>query len=157
MSYLLRHASGTSHYLVYPRLLSGLVCPDSFIGALSAHNQRSISEVIARDPKCPMVCCLLTVPSTASLMNSQDRRPLTIRDLVAPPPPTDLTQVPVTQADEIELCTGSSAKIDQLLHLLNLIPHDSKSLVFSQFTSFLDKVIIFYDPPHVCIDTPTDW
>ncbi|KAG8213634.1 snf2 family protein [Butyriboletus roseoflavus] len=83
-----------------------------------------ISEVIARDPKCPM-----------------DRRPLTMQALVAPPPPTDLTQAPVEQdTNQSDLCTGSSAKIDQLIHLLKLIPNDSKSLVFSQFTSFLDKI-----------------
>ena len=35
---------------------------------------------------------------------------------------------------------GSSAKIDQLVQLLNLTPPTEKSLVFSQFTSFLDKV-----------------
>ncbi|KAF8135787.1 SNF2 family N-terminal domain-containing protein [Boletus edulis] len=83
-----------------------------------------ISEVIARDPKCPM-----------------DRRPLTMQDLVVPPPPTDLTQALTKQGiDESDLCIGSSAKIDQLIHLLKLIPHDAKSLVFSQFTSFLDKI-----------------
>lgn len=36
---------------------------------------------------------------------------------------------------------GSSAKIDQLVHLLQLTPGEEKSLVFSQFTSFLNKVI----------------
>jgi SWI/SNF-related matrix-associated actin-dependent regulator of chromatin subfamily A3 len=35
---------------------------------------------------------------------------------------------------------GASAKIDQLVHLLTLTPAKEKSLVFSQFTSFLDKV-----------------
>lgn len=39
-----------------------------------------------------------------------------------------------------ELRTGSSAKIDQLVTLLRLTPDSDKSLVFSQFTSFLDKV-----------------
>ncbi|KIJ68013.1 hypothetical protein HYDPIDRAFT_107592 [Hydnomerulius pinastri MD-312] len=85
-----------------------------------------ISEVIARDPKCPM-----------------DRRPIGGGDLVEPPPPTELTQAPVRQEedkDQSELRTGSSAKVDQLIHLLKLIPSDSKSLVFSQFTSFLDKI-----------------
>ncbi|KAG2342905.1 hypothetical protein BDR05DRAFT_963717 [Suillus weaverae] len=86
-----------------------------------------ISEVIARDPRCPM-----------------DRRTIGMGDLIEPPPPTDLTQVPVCH-DENEthdntLRTGSSAKIDQLIHLLQLIPSDQKSLVFSQFTSFLDKI-----------------
>ncbi|KAG1751540.1 SNF2 family N-terminal domain-containing protein [Suillus paluster] len=86
-----------------------------------------ISEVIARDPKCPM-----------------DRRTLKMGDLIEPPPPTELTQAPVRH-DEHEthdstLRTGSSAKIDQLIHVLQLIPSDQKSLVFSQFTSFLDKI-----------------
>ncbi|KAG2129835.1 SNF2 family N-terminal domain-containing protein [Suillus bovinus] len=86
-----------------------------------------ISEVIARDPKCPM-----------------DRRTIGMGDLIEAPPPTELTQLPVCR-DENEtrdstLRTGSSAKIDQLIHLLQLIPGDQKSLVFSQFTSFLDKI-----------------
>ncbi|EPQ57350.1 hypothetical protein GLOTRDRAFT_74086 [Gloeophyllum trabeum ATCC 11539] len=85
-----------------------------------------ISEVIARDPKCPM-----------------DRRPIGMGDLVEPPPPTDLTQASVHQEqeeDENELRRGSSAKIDQLVHLLKLTPSTEKSLVFSQFTTFLDKI-----------------
>ncbi|EMD30973.1 hypothetical protein CERSUDRAFT_120235 [Gelatoporia subvermispora B] len=86
-----------------------------------------ISEVIARDAKCPM-----------------DRRPLEITDLVEPVPPTDLTQAPVRLDDEDaggdDLRSGSSAKIDQLVHLLKLTPDTEKSLVFSQFTSFLDKI-----------------
>ncbi|EMD31673.1 hypothetical protein CERSUDRAFT_88802 [Gelatoporia subvermispora B] len=86
-----------------------------------------ITEVIARDAKCPM-----------------DRRPLGITDLVEPAPPTDLTQAPVRLDDEDaaddKLRSGSSAKIDQLVHLLKLTPDTEKSLVFSQFTSFLDKI-----------------
>lgn len=76
-------------------------------------------------------------------LNFQDRRPLTIADLHEPPPPTDLTQKPVRVEEEEEptgIRTGSSAKIDQLVHLLQLTPGGEKSLVFSQFTSFLDKV-----------------
>ncbi|CAL1707747.1 unnamed protein product [Somion occarium] len=87
-----------------------------------------ISEVIFRDPKCPM-----------------DRRPITTGDLVEPAPPTDLTQTPVLPSDTEEedldgLRSGSSAKIDQLVHLLKLTPLTEKSLVFSQFTGFLDKI-----------------
>ncbi|KAG1890243.1 SNF2 family N-terminal domain-containing protein [Suillus subluteus] len=86
-----------------------------------------ISEVIARDPKCPM-----------------DRRTIGMGDLIEPPPPTDLTQLPVrndeNETHDSTLRTGSSAKIDQLIHLLQLIPGEEKSLVFSQFTSFLDKI-----------------
>ena len=44
------------------------------------------------------------------------------------------------EEDGNELRTGSSAKIDQLITLLRLTPDNDKSLVFSQFTSFLDKV-----------------
>ncbi|TFY52347.1 hypothetical protein EVJ58_g10068 [Rhodofomes roseus] len=87
-----------------------------------------ISTVITRDQKCPM-----------------DRRPLTIGDLLEPPPPTELTQAPIPQDDDDDedmddLRSGSSAKIDQLIHLLQLTPDTEKSLVFSQFTSFLDKI-----------------
>ena len=69
-----------------------------------------------------------------------------MRDLIEPPPPTDLTQVPIRQDDDDDdddidgLRTGSSAKIDQLINLLQLTPTTEKSLVFSQFTSFMDKV-----------------
>ncbi|KAI9067101.1 hypothetical protein FKP32DRAFT_1588914 [Trametes sanguinea] len=87
-----------------------------------------ISEVITRDPKCPM-----------------DRRPLNAGSLIEPAPPTDLTQAPVRFDDEMEdqeddLRDGSSAKIEQLITLLRLTPETDKSLVFSQFTSFLDKI-----------------
>ncbi len=47
---------------------------------------------------------------------------------------------PDDEDKEDELRSGSSAKIDQLIHLLQLTPYTEKSLVFSQFTSFLDKV-----------------
>ena len=64
--------------------------------------------------------------------------------LIEPPPPTELTQAPVRDEEEEDdndrLRSGSSAKIDQLVHLLKLSPDTEKSLVFSQFTSFLDKV-----------------
>ncbi|KAI6026131.1 SNF2 family N-terminal domain-containing protein [Pisolithus microcarpus] len=89
-----------------------------------------ISEVLARDPKCPM-----------------DRRRISARELVEPPPLIELTQLPakLNNQGHDELRTGSSAKIDQLLHLLKLLPSDEKSLVFSQFTSFLDKASVFCD------------
>jgi SWI/SNF-related matrix-associated actin-dependent regulator of chromatin subfamily A3 len=84
-------------------------------------------EVIARDARCPM-----------------DRRALYIGDLIEPPPPTELTQMPAQTEDdmdeETDIRTGSSSKIHQLLHLLRLTPENEKSLVFSQFTTFLDKV-----------------
>lgn len=73
-----------------------------------------------------------------------DRRALGHGDLIEPPPPTELTQMPVRTEDGMDeatdIRTGSSSKIDQLLHLLRLTPENEKSLVFSQFTTFLDKV-----------------
>lgn len=70
--------------------------------------------------------------------------------LVEPPPPTELTQAPVQydaeEDEDDDLRTGSSAKIDQLVTLLRLTPDNDKSLVFSQFTSFLDKASVF---PHL--------
>lgn len=69
-------------------------------------------------------------------------------DLVEPLPPTELTQAPVQRDEDDEdedddlasLRSGPSAKVEQLIHLLKLTPRTEKSLVFSQFTSFLDKV-----------------
>jgi SWI/SNF-related matrix-associated actin-dependent regulator of chromatin subfamily A3 len=65
-----------------------------------------------------------------------------LAELIEPAPPTDLTQVPVRATEENVngIRAGSSAKIDQLVHLLQLTPATEKSLVFSQFTSFLDKI-----------------
>ncbi|KAJ7703076.1 SNF2 family N-terminal domain-containing protein [Mycena rosella] len=80
-----------------------------------------ITEVISRDPKCPM-----------------DRRMITMADLYSPPAPMEATQAPFREVEEST--TGSSAKIDQLIQLLTLTPYTEKSLVFSQFTSFLDKI-----------------
>ncbi|KDR75774.1 hypothetical protein GALMADRAFT_248461 [Galerina marginata CBS 339.88] len=85
-----------------------------------------ITEILTRaDPKCPM-----------------DRRPLTMSDLIEPPLPNDLTQRPtrIREEESEGMLAGSSAKIDQLVHLLKLSPTSEKSLVFSQFTSFLDKI-----------------
>lgn len=86
-----------------------------------------IMEVITRDARCPM-----------------DRRALCTGDLIEPPPPTELTQMPIRTEDDMDeatdIRTGSSSKIDQLLHLLRLTPVNEKSLVFSQFTTFLDKI-----------------
>ncbi|KAH9961307.1 SNF2 family N-terminal domain-containing protein [Russula dissimulans] len=100
-----------------------------------------IMEVITRDARCPM-----------------DRRSLGVGDLFEPPPPTELTQAPI-HGDDIDgatdLRTGSSAKIEQLLHLLRLSPENEKSLVFSQFTSFLDKIAEVLDEegiPYVRFD-----
>ncbi|KAJ7446182.1 SNF2 family N-terminal domain-containing protein [Mycena galericulata] len=83
-----------------------------------------ITEVISRDPKCPL-----------------DRGPLSMSDLHSPPPPMEATQVPFREQEESnDAGAGSSAKIDQLIQLLKLTPSSEKSLVFSQFTSFLDKI-----------------
>lgn len=64
-------------------------------------------------------------------------------DLIEALPPTELTQAPVRREEDEDLVgisAGSSAKIEQLIHLLKLTPSTEKSLVFSQFTSFMDKV-----------------
>ncbi|KIK67294.1 hypothetical protein GYMLUDRAFT_191953 [Collybiopsis luxurians FD-317 M1] len=90
-----------------------------------------IKTVIERDPKCPM-----------------DRGPLSLNDLYDPLPPMDMTQPSFrSQADEIEegIRNGASAKIEQLVQLLKLSPSGEKSLVFSQFTGFLDKIAEAFD------------
>ena len=61
-------------------------------------------------------------------------------DLIEPPPPTDLTQKPYPTEGSESLSGSPSAKIEQLIHLLKLTPQTEKSLVFSQFTTFIDKV-----------------
>ncbi|KAF9024848.1 hypothetical protein BDZ89DRAFT_1068783 [Hymenopellis radicata] len=81
-----------------------------------------ITEILSRQGKCPM-----------------DRQELSIADVIEPPPPTDLTQMQY-HSEEETFEGGSSAKIDQLVHLLTLLPVTEKSLVFSQFTTFLDKI-----------------
>ncbi|KAJ3805975.1 SNF2 family N-terminal domain-containing protein, partial [Lentinula aff. lateritia] len=85
-----------------------------------------IKEAITRDSKCPM-----------------DRRVLSLKDLHDPLPSMDMTQPSFrSQGDEIEegIRNAPSAKIEQLVQLLKLTPNGEKSIVFSQFTSFLDKV-----------------
>ncbi|TDL17295.1 hypothetical protein BD410DRAFT_794458 [Rickenella mellea] len=85
-----------------------------------------ITEVISRDPKCPM-----------------DRRQIGMGDLIEALPPTELTQRPIKVDEDEEMedtAVSSSAKIEQLINLLQLTPGNEKSLVFSQFTSFLDKI-----------------
>ena len=64
-------------------------------------------------------------------------------DLVEHLPPMDATQAPLLDSDDVlqnDLRAGSSSKIDQLIHLLQLTPSNEKCLVFSQFKKFLDKV-----------------
>ncbi|KAG6813556.1 hypothetical protein H0H92_009948 [Tricholoma furcatifolium] len=78
-----------------------------------------ITEVISRDQRCPM-----------------DRRPLGMGDLYEPPPPTDLTQPMIRTEEEMDttgIRGGSSAKIDQLVHLLRLTPSGEK-IPYVQFT-----------------------
>jgi len=50
------------------------------------------------------------------------------------------TQYDDEDNDASELRTGSSPKIDALIDMLKVIPSADKALVFSQFTSFLDKI-----------------
>lgn len=67
-----------------------------------------------------------------------------MKDLVEPLPPTDAAQdqarLDLDNKKEDAPRNRSSAKINELIHLLQLTPSDEKSVVFSQFTSFLDKV-----------------
>ena len=73
----------------------------------------------------------------------QDRRQISEVDLVEP---VELLHENVSWADDDlgmddQVTTSEpSAKIDQLLKLLTLLPRGEKSLVFSSFTSFLNIV-----------------
>jgi SWI/SNF-related matrix-associated actin-dependent regulator of chromatin subfamily A3 len=76
----------------------------------------------------------------------QDRRPVTSADLIEPSSQTllDMTQAQrgrlADEQLEMDESDEPSAKIDQLMKLLSLLPRSEKSLVFSTFTSFLDMV-----------------
>ncbi|KAG8811117.1 hypothetical protein FRC17_002624 [Serendipita sp. 399] len=87
-----------------------------------------ITEIINRQAKCPL-----------------DRRALGLGELIKPrPPQEDEAELDEegTDDDESEAIGNAppSAKVAQLIELLRLQPSDSKSLVFSQFTSFLDII-----------------
>jgi SWI/SNF-related matrix-associated actin-dependent regulator of chromatin subfamily A3 len=132
--------TGCAHIYCLPWLVCSQLETINVIDFFNA----SISEVIARDPKCPMVGT--SGPSRHILSNTflQDRRPIAMSDLVEPAPPIEFTQ-PCThklgeEEDAAGIRAGPSDKINQLVHLLKLLPGTDKSLVFSQFTSFLYKI-----------------
>ncbi|WVQ81722.1 hypothetical protein IAT38_003847 [Cryptococcus sp. DSM 104549] len=77
-----------------------------------------IQRVIATAPTCPM-----------------DRHPLALTSILQLPPTPEEDFHPSSQAKSI-----SSSKISELLRYLSIFPTDDKTLVFSQFTSFLDCV-----------------
>ncbi|KAG8857347.1 hypothetical protein FRB96_005834 [Tulasnella sp. 330] len=85
-------------------------------------------DVIARQRLCPM-----------------DRRQITEADLIEPSPaPVDNEEDGGDKENDNQDGTNfdmpSSSKIQHLVSLLRLIPSTEKSLVFSQFTSFLDLI-----------------
>ncbi|THV02370.1 hypothetical protein K435DRAFT_963104 [Dendrothele bispora CBS 962.96] len=82
-----------------------------------------IKQAIERDPRCP-----------------NDRNPLTLAHLIDPRPLHEATQFQSWREENDDTSKGPSAKIEQLINLLHLTPGGEKSLVFSQFTSFLDKI-----------------
>ncbi|KIO29735.1 hypothetical protein M407DRAFT_226612 [Tulasnella calospora MUT 4182] len=95
-----------------------------------------IREVISRQQKCPM-----------------DRRVVSEGDLIEPPPPppeeefeedggVDYDALDEDEAVESPPPPPASSKIQHLISLLQLIPSTEKSLVFSQFTSFLDQIAV---------------
>ncbi|THH01129.1 hypothetical protein EW026_g1526 [Hermanssonia centrifuga] len=112
--------------------------------------QGLLAQAIEDNEECPICFGILAEPRITACSHcfclaciTEDRRPITIGDLIEPPPPTELTQAPIRREEDEDLTgirAGSSAKIDQLIHLLKLTPSTEKSLVFSQFTSFLDKI-----------------
>jgi SWI/SNF-related matrix-associated actin-dependent regulator of chromatin subfamily A3 len=75
---------------------------------------------------------------------AQDRRALSFGDLIEPSPivedAPDTTEEEGDGIAEEEAAETPPPKIEQLIHLLKLQPKGDKSLVFSQFTSYLRKV-----------------
>ncbi|KAG8935555.1 hypothetical protein FRC02_007699 [Tulasnella sp. 418] len=85
-----------------------------------------IVEVINRQHLCPM-----------------DRRAITMNDLLeaaAPPEDDNEDESDTDDTAEIEKEKPTSSKIQHLISLLKLIPSNEKSLVFSQFTGYLDLI-----------------
>ncbi|KAF7315555.1 hypothetical protein MIND_00070800 [Mycena indigotica] len=96
------------------------------------------------DPRitsCGHVFCLdcITLALSKAQQCPMDRRALSLGDLHAAEMTPELTQAPFRESSP-DSEEGSSAKIDQLVQLLKLTPREDKALVFSQFTSFLDKI-----------------
>jgi SWI/SNF-related matrix-associated actin-dependent regulator of chromatin subfamily A3 len=79
------------------------------------------------------------------LRSEQDRRALSLNDLIEPSPVIEsVFETTEDEGDEFaeEGATETPPKIEQLIHLLKLQLRGDKSLVFSQFTSYLRKVCI---------------
>lgn len=77
------------------------------------------------------------------LRSGQDRRALGFGDLIEPNP--DIEGAPEDEDDgfaEEEVTEAPPPKIEQLIRLLKLQLKGDKSLVFSQFTSYLRKVCV---------------
>ncbi|KAG8948964.1 hypothetical protein FRC04_009165 [Tulasnella sp. 424] len=98
-----------------------------------------IREVISRQQKCPM-----------------DRGIVAEGDLIEPPPPppeedfeddeeADYDALDNDEGFELPPPPPPSSKIQHLISLLQHIPSTEKSLVFSQFTSFLDQIAVQLD------------
>ncbi|WVF71338.1 hypothetical protein IAT40_006141 [Kwoniella sp. CBS 6097] len=79
--------------------------------------------------------CLLGVP-----LCPMDRHPIGLPSILEMPPDTEEYVDPInSQTDSKPI---KSAKIDELVKYLQIFPGDEKTLVFSQFTSFLDQVAL---------------
>ncbi|WWC94582.1 hypothetical protein V866_001429 [Kwoniella sp. B9012] len=86
-----------------------------------------IERVLLSAPLCPM-----------------DRHPMGLPSILELPPddtPDYVDPLESSQADK-SLLPVKSAKIDELVKYLKVFPGDEKTLVFSQFTSFLDQVAL---------------
>ncbi|WWC62158.1 uncharacterized protein I303_104750 [Kwoniella dejecticola CBS 10117] len=84
-----------------------------------------IERVLLTAPLCPM-----------------DRHPIGLPSILELPPdqPTQEYVDPLDSSQAKSLLPVKSAKIDELVKYLKVFPADEKTLVFSQFTSFLDQV-----------------
>ena len=87
----------------------------------------------------------------------QDRRQLRVEDLIEPRPPQEEEQSDTNSEDSLGIeGIVPSPKVQQLVQILRVLPFDSKSLVFSQFTSFLD-IVCSFDCVKLYADNTTDW
>jgi len=63
-------------------------------------------------------------------------------DLIEPSPIVESASEATEEDDDFGATETPPPKIQQLIHLLKLQPKGDKSLVFSQFTSYLRKVCV---------------
>ncbi|KAG8948957.1 hypothetical protein FRC04_009158, partial [Tulasnella sp. 424] len=105
-------------------------------------------------------------PSPALSAEEVDQGVVSEGDLIESPPPSPEDDFEVDEEADYDALDNDeafkpppppppSSKTQHLISLLQLIPSTEKSLVFSQFTSFLDQIAIQYLAKYPMLDSPS--